>query len=90
MSLETSTDTAGSAQLQSQRPVKYNTGQGVFVMFTAKFTTCTANSIQEIGIGDDTEDGLFFGCNGDTFGVFRRSDGSDTFIAKSNFQPAHH
>jgi hypothetical protein len=63
-----------SSMLLSRRAVKYNAGQGGLVRFTALFTTGVANSSQYIGAGSSAE-GFFFGYDGATFGVLRRSGG---------------
>lgn len=82
--LQTGTNSAGSAIVQSHAGMRYTPGQGVIAKFTATFTACVANSLQEIGLGDQT-DGFFFGCSGATFGVFHRNAGVTTFVAQSAF-----
>lgn len=64
-----------SSSLLSKVAVKYNSGQGGIWRGTAVFTTGAANSTQYIGIGTSSE-GYFFGYNGVTFGILRRSGGS--------------
>lgn len=63
------------SQLLSRVGVHYSPGQGSAIRFTALLTSGTANSTQYIGIGD-AGDGYFFGFNGSTFGILRRSGGS--------------
>ena len=82
--LQTGTNAAGSAVLESKAACRYNAGEGVYASFSAAFTTGVANSRQAIGLGD-ANDGIFFGYSGTTFGVFRRSGGSDTFVAQSSW-----
>ena len=80
--LSTGTNTFSSSTINSLNVLKYNPGQGAEVRFTALFTDCTANSNQEIGVGDD-EDGFFFACRGSDFGILRRHEGVNTFVAQS-------
>ncbi len=63
-----------SSTIITRNFLKYNPGQGALVRFTALFTTGVANNTQWVGIGD-TDDGFFFGFNGDTFGILRRQGG---------------
>lgn len=80
--LQTSANVAGSAQLESRAAARYSPGAGQVVRFTAIFTAGVAGSQQEIGIGDTT-DGLFFGYQGATFGIFRRQNGTDFFTPRT-------
>lgn len=82
--LQTGTNSAGSAILESIISARYSPGQGQIGRFTAAFTAGKANSQQEIGIGDST-DGFFFGYQGATFGIFRRQNGTDFFIPQSQW-----
>lgn len=82
--LQTSTTNNGSAQIESRSAVRYVAGTGVFVSFTALYTTCVASSQQEVGLGD-ANDGLFVGCQGATFGTFLRKGGADTFTARTSW-----
>ena len=63
-----------SSALLSRSAIKYNAGQGGLNRFTAVFTAGAANSTQWIGIGS-AEEGYFFGYNGTSFGILRRSGG---------------
>ena len=63
-----------SGELLSSDIVTYRPGQGIVAKFTALFTTGVANSTQLCGIGNGTE-GFYFGYNGTSFGVMRRSGG---------------
>lgn len=83
--ISTGTATSASAKIYSNKSIKYAPGRGIYAQFTAAFTTPTnASSYQRIGLYD-TNNGLFLGYNGTTFGVTRRSATSDTFIAQSSF-----
>ena len=70
--LKTSADPNGSAILRSRIPARYISGQGIQIIFSAKFGTPVPNNLQEAGYGN-TEDGFFFEYNGGTFGINRRS-----------------
>ncbi len=73
--ISTSATTYASAMMLSKDFIKYNTGQGGLIRFTALFTTGVSNSKQYIGIGD-AADGFFFGYSGTDFGILRRRGGS--------------
>lgn len=73
-----------SATLTSKANLHYQVGQGGLCLFTAIFTTGVANSTQEVGLGDSV-DGFFFGYNGETFGINRRSNTSNNYIAQSSW-----
>jgi len=85
--LQTGTGATGSARIRSTSAARYVAGTGVYASFSALFTAGVANSRQEIGLGDES-DGVFFGYQGATFGVFLRSGGSDTFVAQSAWNGA--
>lgn len=63
------------SQIRSKRTLRYGPGQGALMLGTCIFTTGVANSSQVFGAGDDDE-GYFWGYNGTSFGVLRRSGGS--------------
>lgn len=63
------------SQIRSVDTIRYGPGQGSQFLGTCIFTTGVANSSQVFGPGDDDE-GYFFGYNGTSFGVLRRSGGS--------------
>lgn len=86
--LQTSAAANGSVKVESRTAVRYIAGTGVFASFTGKFTTCTAGSQQEIGLGDDT-DGTFIGCQGAVFGSFLRKGGVDTFTPRTSWSVDH-
>lgn len=74
-SCSTNGTTAGYlASLQSRRRLRYRAGQGIVSRFTGLFTQGVANSTQVIGIGTG-EAGLFFGYNGESFGVLHSTGG---------------
>lgn len=72
--LSTSTTTSSKAQYISRDIGSYRPGQAVVHRFTMQFDTSAAATEQIIGVGD-AEDGLFFGYNGTSFGVMRRTGG---------------
>jgi len=82
--LQTGTNVAGSSTIQSLSAVRYTPGQGVVGRFTAIFSACVANSTQEVGVGD-ANDGFFFSCNGATFSVNQRKNGSNNYVAQSSW-----
>lgn len=73
-----------SASINTYRSLRYVPGTGAVVRFTAIFTPGVAGSKQIIGIGD-ANDGFFFGYNGETFGILRRSNGVDTWTPQANW-----
>jgi len=80
--LSTTAAASSSAKIETKLPVRYITGQGAKVRFTAIFTEGVAGSTQLIGVGD-ANDGLFFGYNGADFGVLRRAAGVDSWTART-------
>lgn len=80
--LQTGAATSSTAELITNRFVKYRPGQGVHIRGTALFTTGVAGSTQLFGAGDD-DNGVFFGYNGTSFGVLRRSGGTDNWTAQT-------
>ena len=67
---------AGSfSQLISRKAIKYIHGQGILCRFAGLFSAPAANSTIYAGIGN-INDGFFFGYQGTTFGIYRRSAGS--------------
>ncbi|MCK5608330.1 hypothetical protein KAR91_40990 [Candidatus Pacearchaeota archaeon] len=63
------------AVLYSRKAVEYHAAQGVIARFSAIFTKGIDGSTQHIGMGAQG-DGLFFGYQGDAFGVIKRSAGA--------------
>lgn len=83
--LSTSANTNSSSTLETRSVLKYLTGEGGLVRFTAIFTNCTVGSTQEIGIGDSV-DGFFFGCNeAGNFGIIRRASSTSYFTAQTEW-----
>ncbi len=82
--MQTTAAASSEAHLTSRRVLKYNTGQGGLVRFTAVFTACTANSSQLIGVGDAI-DGFYFGCDGTSFGLLRRQNSVDNWVAQTSW-----
>ena len=68
----------------TQNYVSYRAGDEVFVEFSAAFTTGVASTYQRIGLYD-TNNGVFIGYEGSSFGVTRRTGASDTTVAKASF-----
>ena len=82
--LQTTAAASSSAKIETKRFLKYRPGQGCHVRGTALFTTGVANSEQLFG-GGDSQDGLFFGFNGTSFGVMTRNDGVDTWVPQASW-----
>jgi hypothetical protein len=82
--LQTGTNAAGEADLDTRLPMRYFPGIGGMVRFTAMFTEGVADSQQLIGYGDE-QDGLFFGFVGSEFGIVRRAAGADYFTPRADW-----
>lgn len=80
--IQTSTNSAGAADVCTLRSLKYRAGLGGLARFSCLFSAGVASSTQTIGAGDD-EDGFFFGYNGSAFGSLIRRDSSDTWTAQT-------
>lgn len=66
----------GYGVTRSRRLIRYRPGQGVRLRFTAMFpSTPVANSLVLAG-AFNSEDGIFFGYSGTTFGILRRLAGA--------------
>lgn len=75
---------SSGAAMDSVTPVKYLSGQGGRILFTAMFTAGVAGSVQEAGAGDNVN-GFFVGFNGTSFSINRRSNGLDNYISQASF-----
>jgi hypothetical protein len=84
LQLDTTAAVNGIARLSTQRRLRYLPGMGGLVRFTAAFSAPKLNSHQIVGYGD-TLDGFFFGYQDNTFGVFVRRAGVDTFTSLANW-----
>lgn len=73
-----------SAKVSSKRVIKYRPGQGCHISGTALFTTGISGSIQLFGVGNDI-DGMFFGYNGETFGILHRNNSVDSWVAQTSW-----
>ena len=82
--LETTAATSSSAMVETKRYLKYRPGQGCHIRGTALFTTGVANSEQLFGCGD-SQDGLFFGYDGTSFGIMSRNNSVDTWVAQADW-----
>lgn len=84
VSAATTAATASSAVAYSSRLLKYRPGQGALVRFTALFTDGAEGSVQYAGTGfTDLSNGVFFGYEGETFGIALIKSGSSEFVAQS-------
>lgn len=70
----TGTTAFSFSTLQSRKRLRYRPGQGVVGRFTAAFTANVASSIVVAGYGT-AESGLFFGYNGNSFGILHSTNG---------------
>ena len=82
--VSTTAATNSSASVESKGNLHYRTGQGGLCMFTAIFTAGIAGSVQEVGLGGSV-DGFFFGFNGASFGINKRSNSADGYIPQSSW-----
>lgn len=81
----TGTGTTAYAKGVSVGSTTYRPAHELYAYFTAGFTTPTSsNSYQRIGIYD-TVNGFSVGYSGTTFGVWKRTNSSDTFTARSSW-----
>ena len=71
--LNSGTNPAGKAEINTKRALAYTPGIGAVAKFTAVFDNPVENCKQLIGIGN-TVDGWFFGYDGIKFGVVRIND----------------
>lgn len=71
---QSGTSLGGYGVLRTLRSLAYHPGQGSLLRFTGKFTTGVANSIQIVGAGSAGA-GYFFGYDGTSFGVAKRTGG---------------
>lgn len=79
LTVSSGTTTASDVLLTSNKFAKYQPGQGTLVRFTAIFqATGTAGTEAFIGLGNQ-EDGLFFGYDGESFGLLHRFDGKQEY-----------
>jgi hypothetical protein len=74
--LNTGTNAAGAATIQSNDFVRYIPGFEMYCLFTWKFTQGVADSTQYAGLFD-AENGFFIGYNGVNFVFTRRKDSVD-------------
>lgn len=82
--VQSGTDINGRAVFRSRRPIKYRQGQGSLIRFTGGWVESFPDSEQIIGAGNDT-DGVFFGFNGNEFGILHRNKSVDNWINQSSW-----
>lgn len=81
----TSTNTAGSAKLDSVRKARFVPGSANKFAGAARLTTpAVAGNLRRFGAYDD-DNGFFYQVNGETFGIGYRKDGTDTIIESGSF-----
>lgn len=74
LKLSTGTTAQSKVIMQSKQLFNYQPGEGGEVRFSAVFNEGVVGTDQLIGIGD-AENGLFFGYQGQEFGILKRSHG---------------
>ncbi len=80
--LQTGATSGSWASIQTATYLRYVPGVGGNIGFTALFTSGVSGSKQAVGYGDDS-DGFFFGYNGSSFGILRRSAGIEDWTPQS-------
>ncbi|MFV2055411.1 MAG: hypothetical protein ACC707_03045 [Thiohalomonadales bacterium] len=80
--LSTSAAISTSVTITSDGAVRARPGQEVVAILSGVFTLGIAGSEQLLGAAN-TDNGFFFGYNGASFGVMRRSNSVDTWVAQS-------
>lgn len=73
---------SSSGAMTSLKTIKYRPGQGMVIRFSCIFTAGVAGNIQLAG-GYDIDNGIGFGFNGTSFGVFKRSAGVTIWIPQT-------
>ena len=76
--------TSSSALLASKKSVKYRPGQGIRGLVTPIFATPAAGNTQICGVGN-SDDGLFFGYNGTSFGIMRRYNAVNNWTPQTSW-----
>ncbi len=74
VSLSTGAAASRTAEILTRDTIDYRPGMGILTRISARFTSGAAGSQQLIGYGDSGA-GFFFGYNGTSFGVMRRTGG---------------
>jgi len=69
------TSSTGTATIFSKSSIPFRPGQGTVCMFSARFSTPVASTVQFAGMTNAT-DGVVIGYSGTTFGLFYRRHGS--------------
>ncbi len=83
----TSTTTASTARLQSKQHARYKSGLGGVIRMTAKFTAPVADTVQLVGLADETgssaafKNGYMIGYIGTVFGLHRFQNDVLTTVA---------
>jgi hypothetical protein len=87
--IQSGTDAAGFAYIQTRKPVRYRAGQGMTVRYTPLFTAGAANNLQYWGMGiiasNIINDGYFLGYNGTAFGIAHYIRGVPTVTPQTSW-----
>ncbi len=81
---QTGATATASAKVVTVQTVTYRPAHEMYSYFTAAFTLGTPASFQRIGIFDNSN-GFYIGYEGTTFGISKRVNGVDTFVARTAF-----
>jgi len=76
LNIETGTNTAGAAYIETKDYLRYVPGHEAYLFFTTVFTAGAGDSYQRYGLFDDNN-GFFIGYEGTDFKITRRRAGSD-------------
>lgn len=84
--VSSSATSSSTALLYTDRYLKYRAGQGAMATFTSVFTGGIAGTKQYAGLATPTlSDGLMFGYDGNVFGIWYITNGSQTHIPQSSW-----
>lgn len=82
--VKTGTTASSSALAETRKFVKYNAGQGITFRAAGFFIDPVADGTMELGVGDD-DNAFVFGYEGTSFGINRRYDGTDNWVAQADW-----
>jgi hypothetical protein len=82
--ISTGASTLSSGMIKTPTALRYVPGQGGLFLGTCIFTSGVDGSTQVFGIGDEL-DGFFFGYNGDSFGILKRRNDEEEWIAQEDW-----
>jgi hypothetical protein len=74
LTVNTGSSSGSRSEIESIAILRYRPGQGIVLLYTAKFTTGVANSFQGAGLSNE-ENAVYVGYNGSQFGIFYIKNG---------------